>query len=147
CIVGAGVSIASSFDPSRKPNVASWLGLLEDGVARCGVVVPGLPTRWAEQMRGMIELGKDGETEALLGVAEQITVKLGGSSGGKFKRWLRETVGMVHVRHPDVPQALAELGVPLLTTNYDDILEQATGLRALDWRETADVERVLRGED
>ena len=80
-------------------------------------------------------------------MAEQITVKLGGPSGGELKRWLRETVGALRVRHPDVPQALAELGVPLLTTNYDDILEDATGLRALDWRDTADVERVLRGED
>ena len=95
----------------------------------------------------MVELGKEGDTEALLGVAEQITVKLGGPTGGEFKRWLRETVGSLPLRFGDVPRALDELGVPLLTTNYDDLLERATGLRALDWKDTADVEHVLRGGD
>ena len=80
-------------------------------------------------------------------MAEQITVKLGGPAGGEFKRWIRETVGALRLRHADVPLALAGLGVPLLTTNYDGLLEDATHLRALDWRDTADVERVLRGED
>ena len=37
CIVGAGVSIAASLDPDRKASVASWIGLLEDGINRCMV--------------------------------------------------------------------------------------------------------------
>jgi HEAT repeat protein len=142
-IVGAGVSIAAT----GAAATASWIGLLTDGIDRCASVVPGLPGRWADRMHDLLDLGREGDTEALLSVAEQITVKLGGASGGEMKRWLRETVGALHLRHPDVPRTLGGLGAPLLTTNYDDILEEATHRRALDWRDTADVERVLRGED
>ncbi len=145
CIIGAGVSVAAS----GGARTASWIGLLRDGIERCTAVVPGLAPRWPDRMRDMIELGTEGDTEALLSVAEQITVKLGGLSGGELKRWLRETLSpeAMPLRFGDVPHALAGLGVPLLTTNYDDLLEAATGLRALDWKDTADVERVLRGED
>ena len=66
CIVGAGVSIAASFDPDRKPNVASWVGLLEDGIARCVAVAAGLPAWWPDRMRDMLELGKEGEGDSLL---------------------------------------------------------------------------------
>lgn len=41
-IVGAGVAMATT-DGNR---IASWTGLLEDGVQRCEQVVPGLPTGW-----------------------------------------------------------------------------------------------------
>lgn len=147
CIVGAGVSIAASLDPERKPNVASWVGLLEDGIDRCAATAQGLPPSWPRRMRDMLELGSEGDADALLSVAEQITGKLGGSSGGELRRWIRETVGALRLRHADVPLALGDLGVPLVTTNYDGLLEDATHLRALDWQDTADVERVLRGED
>ncbi len=142
-ILGAGVSMAATGGAAT----ASWIGLLTDGIDRCVAVVPGLPARWPDSMRNLLDLGREGDPEALLSVAEQITVKLGGPAGGELKRWLRETVGALRVRHPDVPRTLGELGVPLLTTNYDDVLEDATHRRALDWRDTADVERVLRGED
>jgi hypothetical protein len=146
CIVGAGVSIAASYDPNRKPNVASWLGLLEDGIARCAEVVPDLPVEWADRWHKILELGEKGDGESLLSVAEQITMRLGGPSGGELKRWLRDTAGSLRTRHPEVPRALAELGVPLLTTNYDDILEEVTALKSIDWSDTANVMRVLRGE-
>lgn len=146
CIVGAGVSIAASYDPDRKPNVASWVGLLEDGIARCTEVASDLPVEWADRWRDILKLGEKGDGESLLSVAEQITVRLGGPSGGELKRWLRDTAGSLRTRHPEVPRALAELGVPLLTTNYDDILEEVTSLKPIDWSDTANVVRVLRGE-
>lgn len=128
-ILGAGVSMAAT---GAAPT-ASWIGLLTDGIDRCAGVVPGLPARWAERMGDWLDLGREGDTEALLSVAEQITVKLGGPAGGELKRWLRETVGALRVRHPDVPRTLGELGVPLLTTNYDDILEEATHRPETPW--------------
>lgn len=147
CIVGAGVSIAASYDPARKPNVASWLGLLEHGIAHCTAVVPGLPAKWAPSMRSLIELGKDGDTNALLSVADNIFSRLDAPRGGEFRRWLRETVGELRILHPEVPQALGALGTALLTTNYDSILEEATHLPTCTWRDTSEVERVLRGEE
>lgn len=147
CIVGAGVSMAATYDPARKPNFASWFGLLEHGIDRCVTVVPSLPKNWAASMQTLLQLGKDGDTDALLNVADQITRKLNDPAPGEFRKWLRETVGSLRLIHSDVPAALGALGVPLFTTNYDDILESVTNLPTLTWQETAEVERVLRGED
>jgi hypothetical protein len=44
-----------------------------------------------------------------------------------------------------VLKALADLGVPLVTTNYDGLMEQVTGRPAVTWREGALVEQVVRG--
>lgn len=51
------------------------------------------------------------------------------------------------MRHREVPEALAALGLPLLTTNYDDLLEEVTGQPAVTWRDSAQVEHVMRGDE
>jgi len=71
-ILGAGVSMAAT---GAAPT-ASWIGLLTDGIDRCASVVPGLSARWADLMRASLDLGREGDNESLLSVAEQITVKL-----------------------------------------------------------------------
>lgn len=64
---------------------------------------------------------------------------------GDFAEWLRRTVGALRVRNKDVPEALAALGLPLLTTNYDDILEQVTNLPGVTWQDYAQaMQRALR---
>jgi hypothetical protein len=45
-----------------------------------------------------------------------------------------------------VLQALAGLGVPLATTNYDGLLEALTGRPVVTWRQSALFEQVLRGD-
>jgi hypothetical protein len=55
-----------------------------------------------------------------------VTRKLGGQRDGECRERLRETVGQLILCAPAVPEALAALGVPLITTNYDGLLEQVT---------------------
>ena len=43
-------------------------------------------------------------------------------------------------------EAIAALGVPIATTNYDSLIEQVTEWPSITWREGNEVERVLRGE-
>ena len=126
-IVGAGVSIGAT----NNNAVASWIGLLRDGVERCLAVVPGLPSGWAERVRSEIE---SGDSDDLLSAAEKISSKLG-SQGGEYGRWLRETVGALRIERSDVITALKELGVPIATTNYDSLIEQVTGWPPVTWRQ------------
>lgn len=142
-VVGAGVSISASRDPNRKTNTASWTGLLLSGVEACLRVRPELDETWAQRVRADIN---SNDIDDLLSAAQKIETKLGGPSGGNFVEWLYDRVGSLRVTHPDVPEALRELGLPILTTNYDNILEEATGLDRLTWREGPFVEQVLRGE-
>jgi hypothetical protein len=85
--------------------------------------------------------------QELLSAAENITRRLDRPRGGEYGRWLRESVGSLKVANPEVIQALAGLGAPIVTTNYDDLIEQVSGLPAVTWRQGAQVERVIRCDD
>jgi tetratricopeptide (TPR) repeat protein len=139
-IVGAGVSIGAT----KNAPTASWTGLLENGVDRCVVVAQPLPKDWAERVLAEIH---SGDMDDLLSAAEKISRKLGFPKGGKYRTWLRETVGTLRAEDRSVLEALRDLGIPLATTNYDGLLEEVTGLPAVTWREGAKVERVIRGDE
>jgi len=139
-IVGAGVSIYST---DNSP-CASWTGLLHHGVQRCLGVAGGLPADWAVRARADID---SADLDDLLSGAEKVSSKLGAPQSGEFSRWLRESVGVLKVVRPEVLEALKSLDVVLATTNYDDLLEVATGLPPVTWKDGARVERVLRGDE
>jgi tetratricopeptide (TPR) repeat protein len=140
-VVGAGVAVAATGGASS----ASWLGLLQDGVARCEAVIGhGLPAGWGDRVRAQID---SGDVEELLSAAENITRRLGGPGGGEYGRWLRDSVGSLEVTDPEVIQALAGLRAPIATTNYDSLIEQVTDLPTVTWRQGALIERVIRRDD
>jgi tetratricopeptide (TPR) repeat protein len=85
-----------------------------------------------------------GDVQSLIVAAEIVTQSLGGAGGGEMAAWLRETVGAFELREPAVPIALAGLGVPLATTNYDDLLEHATGWERVTWRAGAGAQHALQ---
>jgi hypothetical protein len=69
--------------------------LLRDGVRRVVEVDQGgLPAGWAEVVGRQID---SGDREWLVLAAEDITRRLGGGSGGEFRRWLADTVGALRV--------------------------------------------------
>ena len=72
-----------------------------------------------------------GDLDELVGAAEDLTRRLGGPAGGEFGRWLARSIGKLSVASPGVLEALAALRVPLATTNYDGLLEAATGRPAV----------------
>lgn len=139
-IVGAGVSIFST----RNAQCASWTGLLRHGVQRCTEVVADLPDGWAGRVTDDI---RSGDPDDLLSAAEKVARKLRAPDGGEYARWLRESVGTLKAERLEVLDVLADLGVTLATTNYDDLIESATGLPPITWMDGTRVERVFRGDD
>jgi hypothetical protein len=139
-ILGAGVSIAAT----RGARVASWEGLLHNGVERCAEIVrPKLPGDWAARVLSQVDSPDLDDRLAATGI---ISSKLQ-AMGGEYARWLHETVGSLRVKDNSVIRALQGLGVPIATTNYDGLIEEATGWSAVTWRNLAAVERVLRGDE
>jgi SIR2-like domain len=138
-IVGAGVAIGATNN-----QLASWTGLLEDGVDRCCAVVKPLPVGWRERVLSEI---RSGDLDDLLSAAEKVSRKLDAPSGGEYRRWLHETVGSLKAPHPGVIKALHALGVRLATTNYDGLIEEVTGLQPVTWTEGWKVESLIRGDD
>jgi hypothetical protein len=140
-IAGAGIALLGSGGAAT----ASWRGLLEHGIGRCAEV-GALSDELAALSRSQLEIG---DLESWLSVAEQITNRLGGPRGGEFRRWLHETVGALQLdpAGEEALEALTGLGVPVATTNYDGLLEAASGLDAVSWRDGARAQRVLRGKE
>ncbi len=134
-ILGAGVSVAASGNNS----VASWKGLLLDGVQRC-VGLGRCTSEAADRLRAQI----DGDMIDLLCAAENISQRLD-APGPDYSRWLEETVGALQVQSAEVISAIADLGITIATTNYDDLIEQVTGLRPVTWREKNRAESLLHG--
>lgn len=138
-IVGAGVSVGSS----RGHELASWAGLLKNGIARCvecGYPVP--PAKWDVWQRAAID---DGDILDWLGVAEQVERRL--RANNEYPRWVRETVGSLRAGDREVLEAIRDLGIPIATTNYDDLLEEVTGLEPVTLRDPNRALRVLRKEE
>jgi len=85
--------------------------------------------------------------EDLLSAAEKVSAILRAPAGGEYRNWLKETVGALQIKHRRVLDALHELGLPLVTTNYDGLLEEATGLSPITWRDTSRMVDWLRGNE
>ena len=138
-VVGAGVSIGAT---AGNP-LASWQGLLENGVERC-VAVRGLESVRAELIRAEI---RSGHMDDLLSAAEKISRMLGFPTGGEYRRWLRDTVGSLEATNRSVLEALRDLGLPLATTNYDGLLEEVTDLPPVTWRDGDKAIRVINRDE
>ncbi len=136
-VVGSGVSLAAT---SRAPT---WRGLITSGVERCRTV--GAADKWCKRVLGWLE--SDADADMLLSAAELVQQKLREQGGGEFARWLRDTFAGLEPEDRTVIQSLAQLAVPLVTTNYDDLIEKATPLKHVCWTDAASVSRFVRGDE
>jgi tetratricopeptide (TPR) repeat protein len=144
-IVGAGVSIGATGGEPKLHDwpLASWPGLLFHGVEFCeaNATMP-LPAGWGDTVRGQIGWKN---LDGLLLAAEAISRVLDAPNGGDFRRWLRAALESLPIVHTEVIEAIAALGIPIATTNYDGLIEAVAGLPAVTWRQDNEVERVLQG--
>jgi hypothetical protein len=87
-------------------------------------------------------------SDLLLSAAELAHQKLRESGEGEWARWLRDTFEQTEPEQAAVINAIVGLGTPLLTTNYDDLIEKvATTLKHVTWLGERAVSRVVRGDD
>jgi len=137
-LVGTGVSIGAT----GNERCASWRGLIEDGIDFC-LKQALVNVQWADLRRQQLT---SGHVDELLGAAEALQRALGGPRGGYYHRWLEDSVGSLKLKVRDVVDVLGDFEGPLATTNYDGLLEEAIGRKAVTWKKTAKVERLLRGD-
>lgn len=146
-IVGAGVTLGALAGTEHQAR-ASWSGLIRDGL-EYAVAHGRLDPADGDRLRGLLE-SKNADMWIL--AAERLTTALDGPTGGDFKAWLRRSVGALadSIRERSVLDPLVELsrlGATIATVNYDGVLEEATGLTPVTWRQPSRVERVLRRDE
>ncbi|MES2939690.1 MAG: SIR2 family protein [Pseudomonadota bacterium] len=143
-VVGAGVSFGATGDAR-----ASWRGLLEHGVQT--LRDEGI---WEDQKANanltLIRdaFSSDFDVDEVLGRAESIAKALGAPGGADYGAWLAGAIGSLRAQEGrtatlDAIRQLEQAGALILTTNYDDLLENAIGLEPVTWQDHREFLRVL----
>ena len=83
----------------------------------------------------------------MISAAELVTEKLGGPEDGEYATWLRDCFEGLRCRERGLIEALVDLGAPIATTNYDNLLEEVTGLRPVTWKHPGAIQRVLQKDE
>src|SRR4051794_16086329 len=109
-MVGAGVSIATATPPGKTPPpLASWPGLLADGVSflvDAGVLAPAPGKTLTD---GLVPpAAKSLKTQALLDVASELSGYFD-DRPDLYGSWLRRSVGSLEVGNPRLVRAIDSL--------------------------------------
>jgi parallel beta-helix repeat protein len=135
-VTGAGVSQAVSGGAAL-----GWDGLLAAGIRWCDAHVPRLPQGWAVALEQVLALG---DVSSMLATAQMVTDWMEAPEGGPFREFLYHSFHDLPVVNADVLYAIAELGVPVATTNYDNLIEDALGWDRATWVDSHRLQRVFR---
>jgi hypothetical protein len=135
---GTGCTAVTVGDLKTYP-AATWDGLIKAGIAFCRVM--RLINR---QQISLVERQlKAGE---LVGAATFLVEKMGGQASDHFANLLGDSVGRLPVISPKLVQTLAQLRIPILTTNYDDLIEQIVAYPAYHQEsKPVDLQRLVQG--
>ncbi|MDQ1083909.1 MULTISPECIES: SIR2 family protein [Microbacterium] len=131
-VTGTGVTMALT----GGAETSTWMGLIRDGVARAKLIDVDAATI----LEFRLEHAKTADD--LIGIAHDLKRTL----GADFGRWLALSVGALPLKSPRLAQAIAGLGAPIMTTNYDQLLEKALGRGSATWSRPSDMREVIRRE-
>ena len=124
-LVGSGVS---KFSTHNDPS-ASWIGMLQEGLQRVASHKrPDTDPVWVEHSKNLL---MSGTTDNILNAAEGIVYALKRVGRSQYHRWITETVGALKTEDPRLLKEIENLHLPILTTNYDKLLEEQTGRPAI----------------
>lgn len=135
-MVGTGVS---AFTTNGAPT-ATWYGLIKDGANRAVDLNPSLNTRWMTAVKSTLEADM---AVAAAGMVAQALKALGEKT---FADWLQESVGALQVRNSEVAEALLGYPFPILTTNYDTLLEEVGDRASTNWTDPGPFHNSLTRE-
>lgn len=123
-IVGAGLAAATT---AGQP-CSTWVGLLRSGITFAQEHAL-IDAEKARTLTGLLDLATAGASDLnlLLSSATAIGGYISDAGEQAQANWYRDTIGQLKVKHPGWIDAVASLHAPILTTNYDTLIEQRTG--------------------
>jgi tetratricopeptide (TPR) repeat protein len=118
-VLGAGVSKATCPNESA----VTWPGLIKNGIEYLSDVDPGGSGRHQAMFDHLSTDLTDPSNFLILGeyIETQINKK-----GGGFGRWLSSQFENLKIEEKTLVKAIDALNLPIITTNYDGIIEQIT---------------------
>ncbi|WP_166651718.1 SIR2 family protein [Arthrobacter sp. AG258] len=139
-LVGTGLSISCS----EHAPTASWIGFIEESIHWANDNIPGVTDAWTSTVKQNLKAAKDeGDTSLLLGAAGLVSSKIGSQGTQAKANWLAALIGSLDPKSPEWAIAIDGLKCPILTTNYDTLIEKSTGRLSADWSEPIELQRVI----
>ena len=134
-VVGTGVSAGATSVP-----YASWLGLLKHGVQHLVETEVFTAKRGSQLNASLNSAFSPFNLKSALQHAELIEQNLMTPNADAFARWLEAAFNETQFRAERTAtlnslRDLQQAGALLMTTNYDSLLSQATGLPPVTWEE------------
>ena len=139
CILVLGSGVTASL--SGNAPVSSWKGLILDGIKFASKTGATSDVDWESSISAKLESAINAQD--LLQVGEDLVARFSENGGGEFKRWMRESIGSLTPQDQSVAHALDQLGLPMVTTNYDDLVESCTNRHPITWLDTSSVQMAL----
>lgn len=141
-VVGTGVSAGIT----AGAKTATWVGLIESGRDRLVELNPSLKGGWENVVN--LTLGyalENQDVSSLVNAAGMVSAKFKEISPQAFANWLSADIGELPRQNLTNAQALLKLPYPILTTNYDTLLETVGRRDSACWTEAASIQQVLAG--
>ena len=117
-----------------------WKGLIESAIDAAS---RNSSQDWAASCKANLATDK---TALWLSVADFVQAELGGWEGQSYRAWLKDSVGKLEARNPDLLDAIKDLQCRVATTNYDELLRKRLGWMARTWLNPESVAEVLSGD-
>ncbi len=136
-VVGAGFARAASG--GKAPG---WGDLIASGIEWCRN--HGTKGAACDLMEAQLAMEED--PDAMLLAATSLERYLARLGPGEVGAWLGDVFESVEPETPAVVQALHRLGCPILTSNYDGLIEAVTQKAAFTWRKASDVVKFAQGD-
>lgn len=138
-VVGTGFSMSSS----NGSPAANWVGFIEASIQHLSYLGKA-DTGWRKAVNGILDyaLAAD-DTAALISAAGMVQQEVQKVGAIAVINWLRETIGSLEVVDDSWGKALEQLGCPILTTNYDSLLELTTGRPTATWQNSNEIQKLL----
>ena len=134
-VCGAGVSTAVTGGAAF-----GWKGLIESAIEAAS---GNPPEAWAVSCKANLATEK---TALWLSVADFVQTEMGGWNGQSYRAWLKDSVGKLEAKNPDLLDAIKDLQCRIATTNYDELLRKRLGWMARTWLNPEAVAEILSGD-
>ncbi|MCH9731958.1 MAG: SIR2 family protein [Actinomycetia bacterium] len=123
-VVGAGLSAATT----QAAPCSTWLGFLRSGI-KFASDHQLLDRQKEKKLTDLLDIATEGESDLtlLLSSAQAIGSYIANAGEQAQANWYRDTIGELEVRDPGWIDAIVSLHTPILTTNYDNLIEQRSG--------------------
>lgn len=119
---------------------ATWGGLVRSGADRAQKLDNSLGEQWRALVNGLLDYP---ETHTVIQAAGMVAAALRRGGDHTFSQWLSDDIGDLVVKDSAAAEALLAYPFPILTTNYDTLLETVGGRQPIDWTDVRKFHEVV----